>query len=275
VRLAASNIGWGPEHLDEMLPRLSDHSVEGLVIAPTMVWPMAPFVPAREAHDFCTRVEDAGLELAGMQSLTFGLTEAALSGTPEARRLLIEHLKRQALLAGRLGAGSLIFGSPGLRKSVNEDHAMEVFGAAAQAAADNGTRFCIEPLAGYGNEFVITTADGVKLTERMHRLGYEEGFGLHLDAAAIAGQPHARPDLDIMAADTIVGIHSFDASAPDLMPPSQEGTVPHHEMAKALRAAQYAGFVSLEMRQPQGVDDPVRAFLNEVDFVRDAYGFAQ
>jgi sugar phosphate isomerase/epimerase len=273
VRLAASNIGWPPEHLPEVLPQLSQHSVEGLVIAPTMVWQGAPEVSEQQAGDFRKQVEDADLVIAGMQSLTFGLKDAALSGDPESRKRLTDHLKRQAELAGYLGAGSMIFGSPGLRKGVNEDQAIEVFSAVAQTAADNGTRLCIEPLSGYGNEFVRTTVEGVALVERLQKAGQTEGFGLHLDAAAIAGQPNANPRLDIAAAESIVGITSFDASAPELLPPSQEISVPHAEMGRTLRAAGFAGFVSLEMRAPQGAEDPVAAYLAEVDFVSQAYGF--
>ena len=271
MRLAASNIGWAPEHLPSILPELTARSVEGLVIAPTMVWQEAPNVTAQQAGEFRRQVEDAGLVLAGMQSLTFGLTEASLSGDPEARQKLTDHLKRQAELAGHLGAGSLIFGSPGLRKEVDRGQAVEVFSDVAQTAADNNTKLCIEPLSGYGNQFVRTTVDGVKLVQEVDH----PGFGLHLDSAAIAGQPDARPDLDISAADAIVGITSFDASAPELLPPSRELTVGHGEMGRALRTAAYAGFVSLEMRAPQGVEDPVQAYLAEVDFVNQVYGFNQ
>lgn len=271
MKLAASNIGWSAEHLDTMLTRLPKHGVTGLVIAPTMVWPEAPYVTGEQAADFRARVENSELVVAGMQSLTYGLNGAALSGDPEARRKMIEHLKRQAELAGRLGATSLIFGSPGVRKGVDAKQAMEVFGEAARVAADNGAKLCIEPLSGYGNEFVTTSADGVRLVKSMRAAGLGEGFGLHLDSAAIAGQPDADPALDIIGSHLLVGIHSFDASAPELLPPSGDESVNHWDMGAALRIAGYAGFVSLEMRPPQGAENPVEAFINEVDFVRDRY----
>lgn len=273
MKLAASNIGWAPENLGTVLPRLGDHSVEGLVIAPTMVWPEAPDVTAAQAQEFRVRAEDAGLAIVGMQSLTYGRNGIALSGTPEDRSRMTEHLKRQADLAGRLGVASLIFGSPNVRQDVDEGQAVEVFGKASIAAAENGTRLCIEPLSGYGNEFVTTTVAGVQFVQRMQREGYGAGFGLHLDSAAIAGQPNPNAELDIVAADALVGITSFDASAPGLLPPSREQAVSHDEMAAALRVAGYAGFISLEMRQPDG-EDPVEAFFSEVDFVRDQYGLS-
>ena len=271
MKLAASNIGWAPEHLDIMLDRLPSHGVRGLVVAPTMVWPEAPVVTAEQAREFRTRVEDHDLVIAGMQSLTYSLKDGGLSGDPDQMRNTSEHLKRMAELAGHLGATSLIFGSPNLRKGVERDQAIEVFAGVSQVAANNGAKFCIEPLSGYGNEFVTTAAEGVMLVTNMRDAGYGEGFGLHLDSAAIAGRPNPDPIRDIMLSHATVGIHSFDASAPDLLPVTGDETVNHVLMASALAVSGFDGFVSLEMRQPKDVDDPVAAYLREIDFVRLAY----
>lgn len=271
MKLAASNIGWAPEHLDTMLDRLPRHGVKALVIAPTMVWPEAPDVTTAQAREFRTRIEDAGLVIAGMQSLTFKLEGAALSGDPDQMRKMSEHLRRQADLAGHLGATSLIFGSPGARKGVNREEAMEVFAGVSVAAANNGAKFCIEPLAGYDNEFVTTTVDGVKLVSDMRDAGYGDGFGLHLDSAAISGQPGANSIHDILLSHALVGIHSFDASAPDLLSPSEHPSVDHLGMGSALRIVGYEGIVSLEMRQPSGSGNPIEAYINEIDFVRELY----
>ncbi|HEX7964063.1 MAG TPA: TIM barrel protein [Candidatus Saccharimonadales bacterium] len=272
MKLAASNIGWAPEKLGRMLPELHDRGVQGLVIAPTMVWPEAPNVTAQQADELYQRVADADLKVVGMQSLTYGLDHAALSGDQAAKTRLTEHLKRQAELGGRLGVQSLIFGSPGLRRGVNRGEAVEVFAEVAQAAADNGTKLCIEPLSGYGNEFVTTTVEGVRLVQDVREAsGSAQGFGLHLDGAAIAGQGKPNPHVDIMASQLLVGIESFDASAPELQPLSLHPEVPHEEMASALRTAQFAGYVSLEMREPTGAADPVAAYLHEVTVAHRLY----
>jgi sugar phosphate isomerase/epimerase len=275
MKLAVSNIGWAPEKRSEVLPQLKNRSIEGLVIAPTMVWPEAPQVTALQAKDFRAEVMDAGLAIAGMQSLTFGLKEGALSGDYRERRNLVEHLKRQAVLAGRLGAVSMIFGSPGLRKQVNAEQAQEVLAEAAAVAADNGTVLAIEPLSGYGNNFIQTTNEGVDLVWAVRARGNGHGFGLHLDAAAIAGMGEQKKDrqirLDFMRVHDDVGIVSFDASAAELKPLTQDPTVPHKTYASALASACFEGYVSLEMRQPADTADPVAAFLKEVDYMREQY----
>lgn len=273
MKLAASNIGWDPKQSSEMLPELTKRGVEGLVIAPTMVWPEAPAVSAKQASEFRSRVEDYGLKVVGMQSLTFGLKEAALSGTSVEQQRLVDHLKRQSELAGHLGAASLIFGSPGLRQEVKHpDDALNVFAAVSHAAADNNTKLCIEPLSGYGNTFVTDAVEGLRFVEDAQERGNAQGVGLHLDAAAVAGKRHYSDyRSETFVAQNSVGIASFDASAPELVPLSADATVPHAEIADALRTVGYEGYISLEMRQPQG-GDPFTAFLNEVEYTRNQYG---
>lgn len=265
MKLAASNIGWGQVNRAEVLPRLPRHGIKGLVIAPTMVFPEGPHAKPKDVAAFRQEAEKAGLAVVAIQSLTFNLPGAALFGDSDQRRVLAEHLKRQAELAGKLGAGSLIFGSPGLRQgTVDPGKAIEIFGEVAGAAADNNTKLCIEPLSSYGNEFVTTTQEGVQLVRDVNH----PGFGLHLDAAAIAGAGE-KPDVVLRAASE-VGITSFDASAPELMPLSRDLIVPHGRIADALRAVAYDGYVSLEMRQPND-SNPVESYFSEIDFMREQY----
>ncbi len=266
MKLAVSNIGWDPSQRSEVLSRLPSHGIEGIVIAPIMVFPEGPNADAKSVSEFKKEVEDQGLDVVGLQSLTFDLKEASLFGPKVERQNLIEHLKCQAELAGSLGATSLIFGSPGLRQNLVQppSQVVEVFTAVADEAHNNNTKLCIEPLSGYGNRFIQTTMQGVELT----RIINHPGFGLHLDSAAITG---AGDGLDVIGiANRSVGITSFDASAPDLLPISEDETVDHRGFARELQAIGYTGYVSLEMRQPQ-VPGAVDKFFYEVDYMNEQY----
>jgi D-psicose/D-tagatose/L-ribulose 3-epimerase len=283
MKLAVSNIGWDPERRSEVLERLPEHGVEGVVIAPTMIFPGAgPYASAHEVSEFRKEVEEGGLAIVGLQSLTFGLNEASLFGEDYERRVLTEHLKRQAELGGALGAASLIFGSPGYRQNnfdlAGKDlrtRAQNVFREVADTAVDNNIKLCIKPLSGYGVSYVTTATWGKNLVNYLDH----PGFGLHLDAAALEGQRDSAPAFvgnfvrqEIQDAHMAVGISSFDASAPELMPLTDDETVNHRETARALRAAHYSGFVSLEMRQPAGNgSDPIEIFFQQVDYMREAY----
>jgi D-psicose/D-tagatose/L-ribulose 3-epimerase len=267
MKLAISGIALPAEVPYSMLSALSANGVEGLVLAPTMVWDDAPLTDVAIVSDYRKRLEDVGLAVFGLQSLAFGRQDVALFGESDQRRNLTEHLKRQAELAGRLGAESMIFGSPALRQGnslssgLRLQNAKEVFTAVAQTASEEGTVLCVEPLSGYGNDFIKTTREGVELVKYVDH----SGFGLHLDSAAIIGAQEGVQDLPYAMRQ--VGIRSFDASAPDLAPLSQDNLVPHAEMAQALKQSGYLGFISLEMRYP----GDLQKVLPELDIVRQAY----
>lgn len=280
MKLATSVIGLQPDHIRPTLPRLAEHGVEGLVVAPTMVWgPSAPHGVTREqARIFKDKVYDAGITdgIIGMQSLTTGLQGAALSGSRAERQKLVEHLKRQAELAGNLGATSLIFGSPALRQgTIDRNQAIDVFRMAAGAASDNGATLCLEPLAGYGVTFGKTTREGMEFVwdvRARNPADWRGGVGLHLDSAGIAGDPNAK-SRDILAAQLTTGITSFDASSPNIGPLTEDRTVDHEKIADWLRAAEYAGYVSVEVSNQSlaNFQDPVQTYLDQIDFARKAY----
>lgn len=267
MKLAISNIAFG-ENQQEALKRVSQCGVEGLVIAPTMIWPEAPSVGPKEAYEYRKRLAERGMVVVGLQSLVFGVDGAALFGEESGRQRLADHLKKQAELAGRLGAVSMVFGSPGLRKVgyLSAEQAMseaaELFSSVAVEANNNNTQLTIEPLSGYGNEFVRTAPEGMELVNRVDN----PGFGIHLDSAAMAG---AQDDpVHLALAVRYYGMRSFDISAPELARPSLAPEIPHKDYTAALREVDYDGWLSIEMRGPLGLDD----IGQEIDYAKGQYG---
>ena len=100
MKLAISNIAFG-ENQQEALKRVSQCGVEGLVIAPTMIWPEAPSVGPKEADEYRKRLAERGMVVVGLQSLVFGVDGAALFGEESGRQRLADHLKKQAEQIGR------------------------------------------------------------------------------------------------------------------------------------------------------------------------------
>ena len=141
MKLAISNIAFG-EDQQAALKCVSQSGVEGLVVAPTIIWPSLSEIAnlsgqeltdrletlEREAGEYRKKLGNFGLECVGLQSLTYGVGEnAKIFGTEEEGKNLTEHLKRLTDLAGSLGADSMAFGSPGLRNpgELNGEQAME------------------------------------------------------------------------------------------------------------------------------------------------------
>lgn len=233
MKLAISNIAFG-ENQQEALNRVSQSGVEGLVVAPTIIWPSLPEIAnlsgqeltdrlktlEREAGDYRNRLGDLGLAVVGLQSLTYGVGEnAKIFGTEEEGKNLAEHLKRLTDLAGWLDADSMAFGSPGLRNpgelggEQTMERAAKLFGRVAIAAHDNNTQIAFEPLSGYDNKFVENLNQARELANRIDH----PGFGIHPDTAAMFGAGDTPENLASLVRDHRDSVRGIDASAPDLV----------------------------------------------------------
>lgn len=286
MKLAISNIAFG-ENQQEALNRVSQSGVEGLVVAPTIIWPSLPEIAnlsgqeltdrlktlEREAGDYRNRLGDLGLAVVGLQSLTYGVGEnAKIFGTEEEGKNLAEHLKRLTDLAGWLDADSMAFGSPGLRNpgELGGEQAMEraakLFGRVAIAAHDNNTQIAFEPLSGYDNKFVENLNQARELANRIDH----PGFGIHPDTAAMFGAGDTPEDLALLARDHRDSVRGIDASAPDLNRPSLAPEVPQGSYVGALREANYNGWVSIEMKGPLNPD----VIEKEIRYIKEQCGLA-
>ncbi len=266
MKLAISNIAFGKDQ-QAALKCVSQSGVEGLVVAPTIIWPSLPEIANLsgqelkdrlgtlkwKAGEYRKKLGDFGLACVGLQSLTYGVGEnAKIFGTEEEGKNLTEHLKRLTDLAGSLGADSMSFGSPGLRNpgELSDKQAMEraakLFGEVAIAAHDNKTQIAFEPLSGYGNKFVENLEQARELANRIDH----PGFGIHPDAAAMYGAGDAPGDLASLIHNHRDSVRGIDASAPELKRLSLAPEVPQGGYMDALRGANYDGWVSIEMRGP-------------------------
>ena len=292
MKLAISNIAFG-EDQQEALKRVSQCGVEGLVIAPPTIWSDLPEITnfsererkdrlktmEWEAKEYRKRLGGLGLTAVGLQSLTYATKDMALFGSDYERERLAKHLEVQAILAGELGADSMAFGSPALRKlgGRSYEQAMEeaigLFTRVARTAARNNTQLAIEPLCGYGNEFGITLgqaedltchiADGLELENRL-------GFGIHPDTAAMHGAEDMPEDLASLIRNRRDSVRGIDASAPDLARLSSALDIPQGKYVDALRSVSYQGWLSLEMKGPLNPD----VIEKEIQYIKKQCGLA-
>jgi len=275
VKLAVSTIAWSAADQDRVLDRLFAAGVLGIEVAPTTQWPDPVAVDERSVRRFADRVRSHGLEVVALQSLLYGHPELQLFGAPAVRGALLTYLGRIIDLAGWLGAGPLVFGSPrnriagSLEPATRDRIAIAFFRAAAARARRAGTTLCIEPNPpAYGCDWICSVAEGAALVSAVD----DPGFGLHVDAAAmtLANEPStALADLP-----PSMPTH-FHASEPQLAPlgAASPGSprVPHARLAAALRQRGYTGWVSLEMRRPEG-RDPLDTLATSVARLHAWYG---
>lgn len=270
MRLAVSNIAWPAEADDEIAGVLTGLGVSAIEVAPTKRWPDPSSATPEDAAAYRAEWAERGLRIVSMQSLLFGRDDLVIFGTENKRAAALDYLRRVMVLAGTLGAGPLVFGSPKNRRVESlpaagvRRIAVEFFGALGNAATVSGVQFCLEPNPPeYGADFLTTSSAAVGLLAQIRN----PGLGLHLDAAAMT-LASERPAAAIAAA--MPWLRHFHASEPYLAPIGTGGT-DHGAFAAALAAEGYQGWISVEMRAVEGAAAAVAAVGDAVRRVQDAY----
>ncbi len=249
LRFAFSNIAWTPHDAPAALALLRAHGILGIEVAPTKVWPDWAGITLAAAAEYRRRLEGEGFVVPALQAVLFGRPQARLFDA-DGEAALSEHLADVAALAGTLGAKAVVLGAPRQRDrglltaEAAHARAAAVFRAIAPAFADNGSCLCIEPNPPqYGCNFVTTAEDGARLVRDVAHAG----FGLHLDAAGMFLVGEALP-----AVWDAVGplVRHYPISEPGLGGFAAP-RVPHAANLRFLRERGYAGWCSVEMREPE------------------------
>jgi sugar phosphate isomerase/epimerase len=227
---------------------LARRGIDGIEVAPTKIWPNWVGATPAAAAAYGNWLRGIGFEVPALQAVLFGRPEARLFD-PDGEAVLISHLSFVAELAGALGAHAVVLGAPRQRDrgslSMDEalDHAAEVLHGLAETFAAQGVCLCIEPNPRrYACNFVVNASEGVQLVRRVNH----RGFRLHLDAAAMfleGDDPvHIWPQAGGL-------VHHFHISEPDLGDFCSP-QVPHRANLDFLSSQGYAGWCSVEMREP-------------------------
>jgi sugar phosphate isomerase/epimerase len=252
MRLAVSNLAWSRPDDARAAAILVGAGAAGIELAPTKVWPEPLEVAPAAVRAYRSFWSEHGLEVVALQALLYGHPELVLFEGPRARRALLARLDGMAALAELLGAPVLVFGAPANRRrgELSAEAAREIatafFREAGSLCADRGVVICIEPNPPEsGCDFVTTLREGVELV----RLVDSPGVRLHLDSAALtlAGDQPA----ELVAAMPL--LHHFHVSEPGLAPIGSGG-VDHAGFGRALAAAGYCGWRSLELKEA-GLDE--------------------
>jgi len=274
---AASNIAWPPRDVDAACRILADAGFTGLEIAPGLLFDGAgdPVRPTDiELEQGLAPVRAAGLHIVSMQSLLFGVAGASLFGEPHERETLIAAMRSVITLAGRLGAGSLVFGSPrqrirpeGMSPSQADAIALDVFRRLADDAAAVGSRIAMEfNPPDYGGNFICTAREAIAFAEAANHPGL--GICLDIGALHMTGE---FAEIDALVASHCALIAHVHISEPHLAPaPAREADV--RAVIHALQRHGYQRAVSIEMRAGTGPDGPeaLMTLRRSVDLVASA-----
>lgn len=271
MKIAISNIAWRIDEEPRVAELLVKKGIKGVEVAPGKIDPNPTELTADRIKAYRDFWNCRGIAIVAMQALLFGKNDLLLFASSELRREMCKYLSRIIALGGKLGAQTLVFGSPKNRKKGNlsqigaEKIAIPFFRELGRHAVDAGTRLCIEANPpSYGCDFVTNTREAYEFVKKVDHAG----FGLHVDVAAMAqaGEP---PD-DLVAYG--VSINHFHASEPDLRPVIGNDSVNHAGYAQALSSIYYPNWVSIEMREANSPGDTIELVARAIDFVQSVYG---
>lgn len=185
IRLSISNIAWDASYDTEVYGMMKELSYSGLEIAPTRIFPDAPYDRLKEAGEWAKDLrKEHGLSVPSMQSIWYGRKEA-LFGSHEERKILSDYTRRAIDFAEAIGCKNLVFGCPRNRNvpdGVDPLSAVLFFRELGEYAKEHNTVLAMEanpPI--YNTNYVNDTGGALDLIEEVG----SAGFLLNLDVGTM------------------------------------------------------------------------------------------
>jgi sugar phosphate isomerase/epimerase len=247
MKIAISNIAWQAQEEESIAQIMQSLNIKGVEIAPTKICNSPLAATNAEIESYKKFWQSREIEIVAMQALLFGRPDLTIFLDAEKRKETLDYLSGTIELGSKLGAKSLIFGSPNNRRIENlsweeaEEIAVSFFFYLGEVAAKYGMKFCIEPNPiVYNCNFINTSQEALGLVKKVN----SDGFGLHLDAAAMSLNGEAVQPTLLECFDRMCHFH---ISEPFLAPVG-EGKVDHKSFANILAELNYQGWKSIEMK---------------------------
>ncbi len=242
MKLAASNLMLPAFDHARLLPRLTQHGVAGLEVAPFHTWPIArDGVTGKDVRDYARMSEIAGLTIIGLH----GLTEQPL----DVEKLMIGAYKAKimaqlidlSVICRDLGGRTMILEAR-RRGALPERSAwivmrefLEEFLPQIEA---HGTVLCLAPLTSPDGDFCTTARECYMLTNAIDHAS----LGLHLGTAGLSSG--GAPKHSVFAAAR-GRLELFHIDEPGRALIGATGDVDHVDFRRHLVSSTYTGWVSV------------------------------
>lgn len=253
MRLSISNIGWPAEQDKQVYDLMKKYEYIGLEIAPTRIFPEAPYEKLNKAKIWSENLEKQnGFIIPSMQSIWYGRQEK-IFGSEEERKLLIDYTKKAIDFAVVIGCKNLVFGCP-RNRNVPDDadisEAVDFFRELGEYALEKGTVIGMEanpPI--YNTNYINDTLSAIQLIKEVN----SEGFLLNLDVGTMIQNDEQISELK----GNVHFINHVHISEPGLKQIRERDL--HNELKQVLMNENYQGFISIEMGKTDDIDNVEKA----------------
>ncbi len=263
------------------LPRICEHvkscGYDGLEIAPFTLHEDPRLMTEEQAEAVGDVVRAAGLEVVGLhwllvkpEGMHITTDDAQVrQRTAEFGRHLVRLCAAMGGASGGASGGIMVWGSPkqrslgeGVKYEDGFARAVEILRSISETAGPLGVRIAMEPLTTKETNFLTTAAETIRFIKAVDH----PACRLHLDVKAMSGE--SLPIPQIIAASKAHTIH-FHANDPNLRGPGF-GEVDFVPIAKALRDAEYEGYVSVEVFDY--TPDPQTIAEKSIEYLKRTFG---
>lgn len=247
VKFAICNEIFRDWKLEEVLAYVAGLGYQGIELAPFTLADSVNEVSPLERQKVREQVAQHGLEVVGIHWVLVK-PEGLYLNHPDTslRTRTAAYLKELVDFCADIGGTRMVVGSPrqrnllpGVSQAQGEAWTLETFRAAIAQAETRGVVICLEPLSPAETNFLNTAEATLAFAKRIN----SPAFKLILDVKAMCSETKPVPQI---IAETSPHFAHFHANDPNLKGPGF-GKVDFQPIAAALKAAGYAGFVSVEV----------------------------
>jgi len=247
MKFAASTVSLPAfDHLD-LLPALRPLGLTGLEVVAARTWrDGGRNLSARDVASYRYAVDQAGLEIIGLDGLLADHPELGLFKSPEALAQTADVLVYLSSVCRDLGGRTLIWGGERWRGDLTPEAAWETCRGFLEALLPriegHGTVLCFSPLSSASADFCKTARECRLLVNHLDH----PSFGLHMSAAVQAANLDTGHAPFSAVRDRL---DHFHADEPGLAILGTSGVVDHRDCRRHLAAISYRQWVTLRQRE--------------------------
>ena len=269
MKFALCNETYGDQEFGKTCDHIAACGYDGIEIAPFTLKEDPREITEKEALGFGDRARSAGLEVVGLHWLLVKPSWLHLT-TPDPllQKDTVAFGQHLAGVCAAMGGSIMVWGSPQQRNleqgwDYNEaaKRAADTLRKISETASQLNVTIAMEPLARKETNFLNTAEQTIELL----KLVDHPACRLHLDVKAMSDE---EMPIDQVIVSSAAYLAHFHANDPNLRGPGT-GDVAYPPIVRALREAQYEGYISVEVFDY--TPDPETIARDSIAFLKDVF----